>query len=205
MRNIFVSLFAVGVIAASANATPVGGCTTYASANSNGSESFPGTNVGTVGTGSGQVCQIGNLAVYNGGSGGAFVNSGANPSIYELFWGGGALTLTEQIGNNGVGDAIDAELDSLASQNSTSPNGVLASITIPFSSGPSSAYTLYSGNLAAGYYAVNTYLAIGNAVDPNFQINIGSAAPEPSALFPLFAAFLAVLVWARQPKLRAVN
>jgi hypothetical protein len=205
MRNTLLSLIAVGVIAVSANASTVVGCTTYASANSNGSQSFPGTYVGTAGTGSGQVCQIGNLSLYNGGSGGAFVNTNNNPSIYEFSWGGGALTLTEQIGNNGIGDAIDAELDSLTSLNSTSPSGVLASITIPFSSGPSSAYTLYSGNLAAGYYAVDTYLAIGNVADPNYQINVQTAVPEPSAMLPLLAAFLAVLVWPRQPKLRAAG
>jgi hypothetical protein len=202
MRNIFFSLIAVGVIAVSANATTLVGCTTYASANSNGSSSFPGTYVGSVGSGSGQVCQIGNLSLYNGGSGGAYVNSSNNPSIYEINWGGGALTITEQIGNNGIGDAIDVELDTLASLSSQSPSNVLVSISIPFSSGPSSVYTLYNGTLGAGYYAVNTFLATGNAVDPNFQINL-SSVPEPSAMFPLLAAFLALLIWARQSKLRA--
>jgi hypothetical protein len=205
MRNIFVTLIAVGVIAASANATTVVGCTTYATANSNGSQSFPGSYVGTAGNGSGQVCQIGNLSLYNGGTGGAYVNTNNNPSIYELNWGGGALTITEMIGNNGIGDAIDVQFDSLAGLNSASPSGTLATIQIPFSSGPSSTYTLYSGNLAAGYYAIDTYLAIGNAADPNFQINLQSSVPEPSALFPLLAAFLALLVWARQTKLRAVG
>lgn len=205
MRNIFASLIAVGVIAASANAAPVAGCTTFASANSNGSQTFPGTYVGSVGTGSSQVCQIGDLSLYNSGSGGAYVNTNNNPSIYEFNWGGGALTITEKIGNNGIGDAIDVELYTLPSLNSTSPGSLLASISIPFSSGPSSTYTLYSGDLAAGYYAVDTYLAIGNAIDPNYQINLASPVPEPSTLFPLLAAFLAVLVWARQSKLRAVG
>ncbi len=202
MRNIFFSLIAVGVLATAANATTVVGCTTYASASSNGAQSFPGTNVGTVGTGSGQVCQIGNLSLYNGGTGGAFVNSDNNPSIYEIYWGGGALKITEQIGNNGIGDAIDAELDSLAGVGSTSPSGVLASVSIPFSAGPSSAYTLYNGNLAAGYYAIDTYLAVGNVTDPNYQINIASSVPEPSPMFALLAAFLALPVWL---KLRATG
>jgi hypothetical protein len=210
MRNILFSLMAVGVIATSAGAVTVAPCSTYATSNSNGSTSFPGTNVGTLGTGSGQVCQIGNLSAYNGGSGGAFVNNANNPSIYEFYWAGGALTLTEQIGNNGIGDAIDAALDSLAAQNSTSSTSVVNTITIPYSSGPSSAYTLYSGSLTAGYYAIDTYLATGNTQDPNYQINLTSAGsssassvPEPSALFPLFAAFLAVLVWSQRTKLRA--
>ena len=158
-----------------------GSCTDiYASSNSNGTSTFPGTYVGAAGTGSGDVCQIGNLSVYNGGGGGAFVNSSNNPSIYEFYWGGGTLDITEQIGNNGVGDAIDAELDPLASQNSTSPGAYLASIQIPYSSGPSSAYTLYDSSLSAGYYAIDTYLAVGNVTDPNFQIDI-SGTPVVAA------------------------
>ena len=124
------------------------------------------------------------------------------PPFTRSIWGGGALKITEQIGNNGIGDAIDAELDSLAGMGSTSPSSVLASISIPFSAGPSSAYTLYNGNLAAGYYAIDTYLAVGNVTDPNYQINIASSVPEPSPMFALLAAFLALPVWL---KLRAAG
>lgn len=203
MRNVLLGLIAFGLMAASASAIPVDSCTTYASVKSNGSESFPGTYVGTMGSEVGQVCQIGDLALYDGGSGGANVNVSRNPSIYEVYWGGGELTITEQIGNNGIGDAIGVDLDSLASQDSTSPASVLATITIPFTSGPSSTYTLFNGDLDTGYYAIDTYLAAGNVIDPNYQINIAStSAPEPSAMFPLLAVCLAAFAWTRRFKLR---
>ncbi|WP_428492823.1 PEP-CTERM sorting domain-containing protein [Rhodopila sp.] len=146
----------------------------------NGATSFPGQSVGTVGFGESNTDQIGNLSLYNGGSGGAFVNTANNPSIYSFYYAGGNLLIQEEIGNNGIGDAIDVELDKLGSSTSTSPSATLASIAIPFSSGPSSTYTVYDGYLAAGSYAIDSYLALGNATDPNYQINF--AVPEPSGM-----------------------
>jgi hypothetical protein len=195
MRTLLAGLFVAGVTLATFHpASATTACTTYASSNSNGTTTFPGTYVGAAGTASGQTCQIGDLADYNvSGSGGAFVNTANNPSIYSFYWGGGALTIAEQIGNNGIGDAIDVELDTLASQTSTSRSSVLASINIPFSSGPSGAYDLISDtNLAAGYYAIDTYLATGNVQDPTFQINFSQPVPEPATLALLAGPMLAV-------------
>lgn len=195
-------LLALGASVLAINPAFAGTCSTFASANSNGTATFPGTYVGTVGTASGQTCQIGDLSVYNGGSGGAFVNTSHNPSIYSFYFDGTSdLTILGKIGNNGIGYAIDMELVSLASQSSTSPSAVLASIQIPFTSGPSSQYALVLDYaLAAGYYAIDTFLSTGNNVDPNYQINFATSNPQtalsgtplPGAL-PLFASGLGAL------------
>jgi hypothetical protein len=149
----------------------------------NGTTSFPGTFVGTVGTATGDVIQIGSLALYNGGSGGAFVNANHNPSIYSFDWSGGQISITEQIGNNGTGDPIQVQLFSLPSMSSSSPTlPALASITIPFSSGPSATFTLDSVVLGAGYYAIETSLSTVSVEDPNYQINFAVPTPEPSTL-----------------------
>lgn len=163
----------------------------------NGTVGFPGTFVGTIGTGTGQVTQIGDLCLFNSGGGGAFINPTNNPSIYEFYWGGGVLQIQEQIGNNGTETGgIDAELFALASQTSTSPSGgALASINfpcIPGGCGPSAVETLYNANLASGYYAVDTYAGT-ISVDPNYQVNFtpGTAdVPEPASLATLGAALL---------------
>ena len=90
MRNVNVTLLGIGIFfAAVGQASATTACQSESPAGTtapiytclNGSESFPGTYVGTVGTASGDVDQIGSLADYNGGGGGAFVNvSSANPS-----------------------------------------------------------------------------------------------------------------------------
>jgi hypothetical protein len=154
---------------------------------SNGTTTLPGTNVGTVGFTTGQVNEIGNLAEFNNGSGGAFVNPSANPSIYEFTWGGGQLTITEQLGNNGTESGIDVELG-LEASNSLNANhslsSAIASIAIPFSSGPSPVETVFSGNLASGIYALDTYAGTISG-DPNYQVNFSSTAtavPEPASL-----------------------
>ena len=177
-----VGVFGVGLfLGASGQASADTVCSTYNTAN--GATTFPGTYVGTVGASG---CQIGDLTTQSLDK--ALVNTSNNPSIYEFYYAGGALTIQEQIGNNGIGDAVDVELDSLASSTSTS-GSKLASIQIPYTSGPSSAYALISDQtLAAGYYAIDTYLAINNATDPDYQINITdppTATPEPSSLLLL--------------------
>jgi hypothetical protein len=153
----------------------------------NGTTTFPGTFVGTVGTAAGDVDQIGDLTLYNSGNGGAFVNPSNNPSIYEFYWAGGALTIQEEIGNNGTEtNGIDVELDPLASISSTTPGADLASIHIPYTSGPSGEYYLINDVvLTAGYYAVDTYAGTISS-DPNYQINFtpgtSTSVPEPASL-----------------------
>ena len=61
----------------------------------------------------GNVTQIGSLALYNGyGWWRLFVNGSANPSIYTFAWGGGFLDIVGEVGNNGsVPNGIDMEFD----------------------------------------------------------------------------------------------
>jgi len=185
-------------------AAPCSGSVIFAGAGTTteGTNTFPGLPVGTVGCGATDVGQIGNLSVFNSGSGGAFVNTDHNPVNYEFFFGGGAaLTITVKIGNNGIGDAIDMEL---LSWNGTSAS-LLKSIQIPFSSGPSLTYTLDSNDpLAAGNYIISTFLAVGNVTDPNYQVNFSlDTAPTPiPAALPLFASGLAGLALLRRRRKR---
>lgn len=163
----------------------------------NGSTTLPGTDVGTVGFTTGDVDEIGNISLYNSGSGGAFVNSSNNPSIYEFVWGGGTLDITEEIGNNGTAlDGIDVELG-LESSNTVNSNGSLsseiASINIPYSSGPSGFYTVYDASLASGTYVLDTYLAGADIGDPNYQADFSAgttSVPEPASLALLGTALV---------------
>lgn len=207
-----VALLAVG--GGQALASSCSGSVIFAGSGSTteGANTLPGTPIGTVGCGSTDIGQIGNITKYNGGSGGAFVNSGNNPVNYEFnFVGGSELSITAKIGNNGIGDAIDMEL---LSWNGTSAT-LLNSIHIPFTSGPSLPYTLVSDDpLAAGNYIISTFLALGNVTDPNYQVNFSldqltdpgpSETPIPAAL-PLFASGLSglgLLGWRRKRKTQA--
>ena len=174
----------------------------------NGTETLPGTNVGTVGTAAGDVDQIGDITLYNGGTGGAFVNPTHNPSIYEFAWGGGTLDIEEEIGNNGTETAgIDVELALEATGLSVQANGSLsadiASIHIPYSSGPSDFYTVFNGNLAAGNYALDTYGGT-ISVDPNYQVNFyTNSVPEPTSLAIFGTALLGFSVINRRRKQQA--
>lgn len=162
----------------------------------NGTETLPGTSVGTIGTATGDVDQIGNVTAYNGGTGGAFVNPSNDPSIYQFTWGGGPLDIVEEVGNNGTETAgIDVELALEGGGLSVEGNGSLssdiASINIPHTSGPSGPYTVFDANLAVGNYALDTY---GGAisVDPNYQVNFSSSSsvPEPTSLAIFGSALL---------------
>lgn len=165
----------------------------------NGTTSLPGTFVGTVGGSSG-VCQIGDLSATAQGN--ALVSSTANPSNYEFYFGGGLLTIEEKLGNNGIGDNIDVELDSWNGTTATLVPG--ASVQIPYTGDggpPSAEYTLISDeSLTAGDYVLSTYLAIGNAVDPRYQANFtaSSTVPEPSPLAVLAVSFAALATLVRR-------
>ena len=206
MRQYGMALIGLGAVAslgfagqASASAVL---CGTHALATYDGSPTVPGTYVGTVGFVAGDVCQIGNITLYNGGTGGALVNSANNPSNYEFYWGGGALEIQEEIGNNGTAlNGIDVELDSLASQSSTSISATLNSIFIKYTSGPSGEYLVYDDDLDAGYYMLSTYLAGDGTGDPNYQANFSPAlatVPEPSALALMATALIGFAGFARR-------
>lgn len=155
----------------------------------NGTETAPYTNVGTIGWASGDVDQIGDLCLYNGGSGGALVSASSSPSIYEFYWGGGGiLDIKEEEGNNGTG-SIDAELYTLSGLNATSLGTKLSSIPIPLAD-QFTFYTLYDASLTAGYYAIDTYYGSAGT-DPNYQIDFSdppSNVPEPASLAVFGAA-----------------
>jgi hypothetical protein len=173
---------------------------------SNGTTTLPGTNIGTVASG----CEIGPFDASHGQNGNAAtVNaSGANPSIYQFTWGGGNLTIQEELGNNGINYNIDVELglESAVTLNSDhSLSSPLASITIPYQSGPGApVYVINNVNLAAGTYALDTYLGTcaitscsgsGSSTDPQYQVlftDPPTTTPLPAAL-PLFAGGLGVI------------
>ena len=166
----------------------------------NGTTSFPGTSLGTIGTG---CLQVGGNGGINGGP--SDVSDSNDPSIYKFFFAGGTIMLDEALGNNGIGNNIDVELDSLASSSSTSPSSTVSSIQIAYSSGPTNdESTVFSGTLAAGWYAVDTYLGTcaaeqtcsdaGSTTDPDYQLNfvatVATATPEPSSFALLGAGLL---------------
>jgi hypothetical protein len=200
----------IGIFLAAAGQAWAATCPTTDYCSSNGSESFPGTYAGIVGTGSGDINEIGNLSLYNGGSGGAFVNvDTANPSIYSFYWAGGILDIQGEVGNNGtVSGGIDMELYSLGSTDTGSGSEIGYSLYFPKSGTPEVFQNLDDTNLAAGYYAIDTYAGEGSTTgDPNYQIDLTPGAtvtPEPSSLL-LFGTGLLGLAFVAFRKAKAVR
>ncbi len=172
-------------------------CSIYTGAN--GAQTFPGTYVGTVSAL--DVCQIG---TGHSNTGNTLISPSANPSIYEFYFDGGALSITESVGNNGtLTSGWDVELLSLATQSSTSGT-VLASINIPYSSAPSGPFSLITGlNLNAGYYSISNFIGTVS-VDPQYQLNFSfpggtsGGIPEPAAWALMVLGFGSVGALARQ-------
>ena len=188
MQRYSAALLALGLIVGGAEQASSATCTNIYDT-LNGTTTLPGTFVGTVG-GVGGVCQIGDLTATNQGN--ALVNSTANPSNYEFHFGGGLLTIQDKLGNNGIGNAVDVELESWNGTTAALIPG--ASIQIPYTSGPSSVYTLINNELlAAGNYVLHTYLATDGGVDPRYQANFTAdpSVPEPASLSVLAVSLIA--------------
>ena len=186
----------------------------------NGTISLPGTSIGQVQAG----CEIGPFSPTSGSNGNAAtVNPvGANPSIYQFSWAGGNLTIAEELGNNGYGYNIDVELGlegTVKLNTDGSLSSALASISIPYKSGPGAPVDVITDMyLAAGTYALDTYLGTcaldscsgsGSSTDPQYQVQFTpvSATPLPATV-PLFASGLALagmLGWRRKRKIDAAT
>jgi hypothetical protein len=182
-----------------------------AATTSNGGTTIAGaTNIGTVSAG----CEIGPFVSapgpYTNLSGGlstgtpAQVNDTANPSIYEFTWGGGNLTIAEELGNNGIKNNINVELGpstaTLNANNTLSSVVPTASITILYQSGPGAPVDVLNDyDLAAGTYYLDTYLGScgtgqtctdnDTTADPYYAVAFSTATPLPATL-PLFAGGL---------------
>ncbi len=143
------------------------------------------TNAGIVGTSGGDINQIGDIAACNVTAGetlGAFVTTGANPSIYKFTVAvTGVYDITEEQGNNGAGN-IDADFGVLSNVTLNGSDGLTGNLSsISLAETGFTAFTLYNGTLSTGTtYVIDTYF--GNAsVDPDYQINFSTVAvPEPA-------------------------
>lgn len=184
-----VVLLGVGLFLVASGRASADSCPAY---NENGSQTFPGAYVGEV-TGT---CVIGALPNTAGITDNGVLSSSTNPDIYELYFGGGALTVDELLGNQGTGTSVDLELDSLGTiLDSTSPT-VLASAQVPYESGAGATVSVSADDLAAGYYAIDTYFATAGTADPQFELTVTAvpsvSTPEPGSALLLGIGLLAL-------------
>jgi hypothetical protein len=171
------------------------------------------------------VCQIGPFTASGGtnlSGTPAVVNNSDNPSIYKFSWGGGNLTIQEELGNNGLGYNIFIELGlggvaTLNADGSLTP--ALKSTMIAYQSGPGApVYLLNNEYLAAGTYYVDTYLGTcahspcstdKSIVDPNYALLFtpnATATPLPGSLVlfgPALGGLGGLLAFRRRQKAAA--
>jgi hypothetical protein len=199
---VLITLFAMGAGQASAST-----CT--GEVTGNGSKTLPAVDIGTIGSG----CQIGPYSTHQGQNGSNIptVNATDNPSIYQFEWGGGNLSIQEEVGNNGLGYNIFIELGlSTVTVNSDgSLSSPLVSTQIAYQSGPTAPmYVIDNMYLASGTYLLDTFLGTCGATscskdpqitDPQYQVlftpgpaGAPGEAPLPAAL-PLFGTGLGAL------------
>jgi hypothetical protein len=175
LSGTMISALAIG----HASAAPV--CPADAFCSANGTGSFPGTFVGTVGNGN--IGQIGN----DEASGNAVINPQNNPSIYEFYWTGGILNIQEELGNNGTEpQGVDAALFSGASKSDASTpllSSAISSAFFPAAGQPAVFQTVFDGSLAAGYYSLDTYAPVAT-VDPDYEVTFAAvpSVPEPMSM-----------------------
>lgn len=211
----FSAIALVALLAASSHQASATTCSGEYTA-SNGTTTLPGRDIGTVESG----CEIGPFVSTGPGVGAgtnlsgtpASVSGSADPSIYQFEWAGGNLTIEELLGNNGTGDNIYVELglasDTLNTNDSLS--SIIASVSIPHQSGPTTTptYIIDDMYLAAGTYVLDNYLDDSGAVtDPAYAVLFTpvSATPIPAAL-PLFISglgFVWMFGWRRKGKAAA--
>lgn len=186
----------------------------------NGTETLPGTSLGTIGAGGCTIGTFTNPATSNSSPASVSPVTPYNPSIYSFTWGGGVLSILVETGNNGYGYDIDFELGVAASNSLNADKSLsshLASTFVPWDNvaptgGPSGpVYLLQNVNLAAGTYVLDTYLGScssnfneGNCSqgifgsdpnDPNYMVDFApgtATTPLPGAL-PLFGTGLGVI------------
>jgi hypothetical protein len=169
---------------------------------SNGTQSLPGTDVGLVQPG----CQIGSISnsnnSYNGT--GAFINTSTNPSVYQFEWGGGNISISGAMGNNGTfPDGVNMDLGLAAGNSLTASDAltnVLASLFFPQTVQVGKSFNLYSGNLASGTYLIDTFGVV--TADPTYQINF-AAVPEPMSVTLLGAGLVGAGVLRRRKSKKA--